>query len=195
MHSRTRVPLCVVSGLNGPDKRSFILALLAKRPADACWALLDNDGGDIAQATADLQLAVSVISGCACCTGQVALQTGIARLIRQARPQRLILAASGAAEPAALEHALRQEPLARGLHIDHRLCVAPAPPWSGLPAQARGLLQRQIGAADHVVCAGAAALPTEAGAARKPLQFGAAIRLVLASPAPASSASSSRIAS
>lgn len=102
MNSSLRVPLCLITGLTGADKRAFIHALLAVRPTEQRWALLDNDGGDIARDAAGAQLAVSVINGCACCTGQVALQTGIVQLIRQSRPQRLIVVASGAAEPAAL---------------------------------------------------------------------------------------------
>ncbi len=195
MNPRARVPVCVVSGLTSPDKRSFIHALLAGRPADIRWALLDNDGGDFALDAATPQLAVSVIHGCACCSGQLALQTGIVQLIRQARPQRLIVAASGAAEPAELERALQQEHLARSISIDHRLCVLATDMLQGLPPGAQDLQLRQIAAAAHVVCRDAAAAAAALGdrPASNLIQFRDAVRLVLASPMPVSSASSLRI--
>jgi G3E family GTPase len=194
-HAPSRVPVCLVTGLTGADKRAFIGALLAARPAEQHWALLDNDNSDIAGNAASAKLVVSVINGCACCTGQVALQTGIVQLIRQSRPQRLIIAAAGVAEPAALAHALQQEHLARGINVDHRFCVLPSRPLDQLPQAARDLLQQQMAAADHVVCKNPVAAQARAGAAPETLQFSEAVCLVLASPTPASSASSRRIAS
>lgn len=190
----SRVPVCLVTGLTGADKRAFIEALLAARPAEQQWALLDNDNSD-ADHAASAKVAVSVINGCACCTGQVALQTGIVQLIRQSRPQRLIIAAAGVAEPAALAHALQQEHLARGINVDHRFCVLPSRPLDQLPPAARDLLQQQMAAADHVVCKNPVVTQAGAGAAPETLQFSEAVRLVLASPTPASSASSRRISS
>ena len=180
-----RVPVCLVTGASGPARHDFIRALAAARPADERWAVLDNDAGDSARDLAGAQLVVAASSGCACCTGQIALQTGIVRLIRQSRPQRLIIAADGAAEPAALERALRQAPLARGIVVTHRLCVAASQLPDALPQSAQELLQRQTAAADHVVCgdaAAAAALSTACGV-QHAISVAEAIRLVLASPA------------
>lgn len=189
-----RIPACLVTGITAADKRSFVRALLAARPADERWAVLDNDGGDIAGDLAAAQLTVAAVNGCACCTGQVALQAGIAQLARQSRPQRLIIAAAGVAEPAALEHALQQKDLARGITVSHRLCVVAAQLLDTLPPPALELLQRQIVAADHVIAANAvAATALHARGITGVIQVGDAIRLVLAGPA--SSASSRRMAS
>jgi G3E family GTPase len=191
-----RIPVCLVTGVASADKQAFIRALLAARPADERWAVLDNDGGDIARDAAAMQLAVAAVNGCACCTAQVALQAGIAQLARQSRPQRLIIAVAGVAEPAALEHTLQQEDLARGITIDHRLCVVAPQLLTALPSPARDLLQRQIVAADHVVAASEAAAATlHANGITGVIQIEEGIRLVLANPTPASSDSSQRIAS
>jgi G3E family GTPase len=191
-----RILVCLITGAASADKQVFLRALLAARPADERWAVLDNDGGDLTRNAVPMLLTVAAVNGCACCTGQVALQTGIAQLARQARPQRLIIAAAGAAEPAALEHALQQKDLARGITVHHRLCVVAAPLPANLPPPALELLQRQIAAADHVVTINAvAAAALRAGGIAGVIQMEDAIRLVLADPAPASSASSRRIAS
>ncbi len=189
-----RVPVCLVTGTTGTDKRAFIHALAAAQPAAERWAVLDNDDGNMTREAPVAQLTVAAISGCACCTGTVALQVGIVQLIRKARPQRLIIVAAGAAEPAALEHALRQEALARGITVTHRLCVVEVQLLAVLPPSAQDLLQRQISAADHVVALDAAATATLCGAGiAGVIQMEDAIRFVLA--APASSVSSRRIAS
>lgn len=174
-----RIPVCLITGATAADKLIFIRALVAARPAGERWAVLDNDGGDIVRDAALAQLATAAINGCACCTGQVALQAGIAQLARQSRPQRLIIAAAGAAEPEALERALQQEDLARGITVSHRLCVAAPQLLAALPPLVRDLLQRQMAAADHIVAANAAAAAAlrAAGSARV-LQIKDAIRLV-----------------
>lgn len=191
-----RIPACLVTGSTGADKRAFIRALIAARPAAERWSVLDNDGGNMARDAAAAQLTVAAINGCACCTGTVELRIGIAQLVRQSRPQRLIIAAAGAAEPEALERALAQEDLARGISVSPRLCVVAPSSLAALPPPARDLLQRQMAAADHVVAVNAAAAASlRAGGIAGVIQAEDAIRLVLTGPAPASSASSRRIAS
>lgn len=145
------VPTCLVTGLPGADKRNFVAALARARPAAAHWALLDNDGGGSARDLAGSGLATAIVSGCACCSGQILLQTGIVQLLRRSRPHLLVIAVDGAAEPAALERVLKQPDLARTIKVAHRLCVV-SPQWlKVLPQHALGLLQRQMAAADRVV--------------------------------------------
>lgn len=147
------VSTCLVTGLPGADKLAFITALAAARPQGASWALLDNDGGGSAHALAQQDIPAETVIGCACCTGQVTLQVGLVRLLRRARPQLLIIAADGAAEPEALEQTLHQPELARAIIVVQRICVAP-PQWlAALPATAHERLLRQIAAADAVVAA------------------------------------------
>jgi len=151
------IPAVLVTGASSAAKASFVRALLAARPVNERWALLDNDGDNLARDRADPQLPVATTGGCACCTGQVALRTGLVQLIRQSRPQRLIIAASGAADPVALERVLRDEHLARALQVTHRLCVATPEQLSGCPPPARERWQQQLRAADFVVATNDAA--------------------------------------
>jgi len=176
-----RIPVCLVTGPTSADKQTFLHALLAARPANERWAVLDNDGGGLAGNAPPMQLTVSELNGCACCTGQVALQAGIAQLARKARPQRLIIAVAGVAEPAALVHALHQEDLARGIRVSHRLCVVAPELLAALPPTACDLLQRQMTTADHVVAVNAgAAASLRATGITGVIQMEDAIRLVKA---------------
>jgi G3E family GTPase len=188
-------PACLITGLTGTDKRSFLAALALARSADAAWALLDNDGGGSARDLAGRGIATAVINGCACCNGQVLLQTGLVQLLRRNRPQLLIVAVDGAAEPAALGRVLEQPGIAQGLRSVLQLCVAP-PQWlDRLPPAARARLLGQIEAADGVIARDpAAAAKLRAAGAKQVLQADDAIRRILAL-ASDSSASVSRIAS
>lgn len=144
--------------LTGAGKNLFIAALAAARPAGERWALLDNDAGHSAQAQSGAEFHVATVNGCMCCTGAVTLQTGIVQLLRKSRPHRLIIAASGAAEPAALEKSLRQEHLTQAIAITHRLYVTAAERLQIPAAAERGLWLRQLQAAHLVVAADAAAV-------------------------------------
>ena len=131
-------------------------ALLAARPAGEHWAVLDNDNSHLTTLPAHTQLSIASINGCMCCTGQLALQTGIVQLLRRSHPQRLIIVVSAAAEPAPLERALRQGHLARAILISrHWFVAAPEDLTPDLPS-ARLLRQQQLEAADLVVATDAA---------------------------------------
>ncbi|MDP1536278.1 MAG: GTP-binding protein [Burkholderiales bacterium] len=146
------IPAILITGLSSAAKIRCSVALAAARPGGECWAILDNDTGELTQ-LAGAQLRVATVTGCMCCSGQVALQTGLVQLIRRSRPQRLIIVAAGAAEPAALQRALQQEHLVRAVQISHCLCVVAVEQMTTLPPAAHDLWLQQLLAADFVVAA------------------------------------------
>ncbi len=149
-------PAILVTGAGGAAKQTFIRALLAARPDSEHWAILDNDNSHLTTLQANAQLSVASIMGCMCCTGQLALQTGIVQLLRRSHPQRLIIVVSAAAEPAPLEHALQQEHLAQAITISHQWFVAVAEDLTPDLPSARLLRLQQLQAADLVVAPDAA---------------------------------------
>lgn len=155
-HPVQATPAILVTGAAGAAKQSFIRALLAARPDGEYWAILDNDNSQLASLQEHAQLSIASINGCMCCTGQLALQTGIVQLLRRAHPQRLIIVASAAAEPAPLERALRQGHLARAILISqHYFIATPEDLTPDLPS-ARLLRLQQLQAAGMVVASDAA---------------------------------------
>lgn len=155
-------PAILITGAAGAAKQAFLRALLDTRPAGEHWAVLDNDNSPPATLQEHAQLSVAGINGCMCCSGQLALQTGIVQLLRRAHPQRLIIVVSEAAEPAPLARALQQGHLASAITISNHWFVAmPQDLTPELPS-ARLLRQQQLQAADMVVAGDAA----QAGALR-----------------------------
>lgn len=151
------IPTLLLTGADRAAKTVFLRALLAIRPPRERWALLDNDGNPPEHNGTSDDFSFATVSGCACCTGQVSLQTGIVRLLQESKPQRLVIAVAAAAEPAALTQTLQQEHLAASLHIARHLCIVSAALQSAAEA-AQGLWLRQMQAADDVVAMDEAAV-------------------------------------
>lgn len=144
------IPTLLLTGADRAAKAGLLKSLLALRPPRERWALLDNDGNPPELNGSNDDFSFAAVSGCACCTGQVSLQTGIVRLLRESKPQRLVIAVAAAAEPAALTQTLQQEHLAASLHIARHLCIVSAALQSAAEA-AQDLWLRQMQAADDVV--------------------------------------------
>lgn len=118
----TQIPTHVICGPLGAGKTSLIRSLLSQKPANERWAVLINEFGqiglDAALLTTD-QAGVSlaeVAGGCLCCVNGVPFQVGLSRLLRKAKPDRLLIEPSGLGHPAEL------------------LAQLGAPPWQGVLA-------------------------------------------------------------
>ncbi|MEK6592406.1 MAG: GTP-binding protein [Pseudomonadota bacterium] len=124
----TRVPANLISGFLGAGKTTVILNLLAQRPPAERWAVLINDFGkiilnDAVRDSGGGIVAREVSGGCICCTAQVELRTALVRLLREARPQRLLIELSSAGRPSAILNVLREKSIAEALDLRASLCV------------------------------------------------------------------------
>ncbi|HEX8594160.1 MAG TPA: CobW family GTP-binding protein [Pseudomonas sp.] len=110
------IPTHVVSGPLGAGKTSLIKHLLNQKPAHERWAILINEFGQIGLDAALLATAADgialgeVAGGCLCCVNGAPFQIGLGRLLRKARPDRLLIEPSGLGHPAQLLKQLRQSP-------------------------------------------------------------------------------------
>lgn len=112
----TNIPTHLIAGPLGAGKTSLIRHLLGQRPADERWAVLINEFGQIGLdaallSTDDSGIALGeVAGGCLCCVNGAPFQVGLARLLRKARPHRLLIEPSGLGHPAELLRQLREPP-------------------------------------------------------------------------------------
>jgi G3E family GTPase len=122
-----RTAVTLVTGATGAGKTTLISRLLAARRAHERWAVLVNDRGEAtlegAAGVREGAVTVREVAGCMCCTGQVQLRTALVLLLRETRPQRLIIEASAAAEPAALAKLLHEPGLASAIALEGAVCV------------------------------------------------------------------------
>ncbi|VXB42200.1 Cobalamin biosynthesis protein CobW [Pseudomonas sp. 8BK] len=126
------IPTHVIAGPLGAGKTSLIRNLLAQRPADERWAVLINEFGlvglDAALLTSDDDgIAMGeVAGGCLCCVNGVPFQVGLSRLLRKAKPHRLLIEPSGLGHPLQLLEQLGAAPWAGVLAVQEPLLVLDA---------------------------------------------------------------------
>ena len=126
------IPTHLIAGPLGAGKTSLIRHLLAQRPAHERWAVLINEFGliglDAALLTTDDDgIALGeVAGGCLCCVNGVPFQVGLTRLLRQAKPHRLLIEPSGLGHPLQLLQQLRAAPWAGVLAVQAPLLVLDA---------------------------------------------------------------------
>ncbi|WP_375740762.1 CobW family GTP-binding protein [Pseudomonas boanensis] len=138
----THIPTHLIAGPLGAGKTSLIRQLLAQRPAHERWAVLINEFGQIGLDAALLSSdddgisLAEVAGGCVCCVNGAPFQVGLARLLRKARPDRLLIEPSGLGHPLEIQRQLRE------------------PPWEGVLA-----LQPSVMVLDAAALATGQALP------------------------------------
>jgi G3E family GTPase len=126
------IPTHVIAGPLGAGKTSLIRNLLAQRPADERWAVLINEFGLIGLDAALLSsdddgIAMGeVAGGCLCCVNGVPFQVGLSRLLRKAKPHRLLIEPSGLGHPLQLLEQLREPPWVGVLAVQEPLLVLDA---------------------------------------------------------------------
>jgi len=102
------VPTNIITGFLGVGKTSAILHLLKNKPANERWAVLVNEFGEIGvdgslfQGQYGEQSGVfiqEVPGGCMCCASGVPMQIALNQLLRQAKPDRLLIEPTGLGHP------------------------------------------------------------------------------------------------
>ncbi|WP_313054377.1 CobW family GTP-binding protein [Pseudomonas lopnurensis] len=126
------IPTHLIGGPLGAGKTSLIRQLLAQKPAAERWAVLVNEFGQIGLDAALLSRGAEGVSlaevagGCLCCVNGVPFQVGLTRLLRQARPDRLLIEPSGLGHPAELLRQLGQAPWQQVLALQPSVLVLDA---------------------------------------------------------------------
>ncbi|MGE8498571.1 MAG: CobW family GTP-binding protein [Pseudomonas sp.] len=145
------IPTHLIAGPLGAGKTSLIRQLLAQRPAHERWAVLINEFGlvglDAALLSTDDQgiAFAEVAGGCLCCVNGVPFQVGLGRLLRKARPDRLLIEPSGLGHPLQLLMQLGEAPWQEVLAVQPPLLVLDAAALSGgsaVPESQRQTLER-----------------------------------------------------
>lgn len=126
------IPTHLIAGPLGAGKTSLIRQLLAQKPDGERWAVLINEFGQIGLDAALLSTDTDGISlgevagGCLCCVNGAPFQVGLARLLRKARPDRLLIEPSGLGHPAELLRQLGEAPWAGVLAVQPAVLVLDA---------------------------------------------------------------------
>jgi len=115
----------LIIGRLGSGKTSCILHLLQNKPENENWAVIVNEFGQIGIDAALLEpestnnLSIKEIAGgCICCAAKTQLHVTLTTLIRQHRPDRILIEATGLGHPAGIVDLLRDEYLHKVININ-----------------------------------------------------------------------------
>lgn len=121
------IPTTLISGFLGVGKTSAILSLLQQKPDGQKWAVLVNEFGRVGLDGAIYRAhgveVKEVPGGCMCCAAGAPLRVAVNQLLKQARPQRLIIETSGMGHPKRILDTLRGEHFHRVLSLRATICL------------------------------------------------------------------------
>jgi G3E family GTPase len=99
----TNIPTNLVMGFLGVGKTTAILDLLKQKPKNENWAVLVNEFGKIgidgAIYTAAGVTVKEVAGGCLCCAVGIPFQVSVNQLLKEVRPDRLLIEPTGLGHP------------------------------------------------------------------------------------------------
>ena len=149
------IPVNLITGFLGVGKTTAVRHLLATHTPDEKWAVLVNEFGEIGVDGALLaeQGAVvqEVAGGCLCCVAAPAFTTGLNRVIRQHRPDRILIEPSGLGHPAQVLDTLSGPLYAGTLEVRATVCLMDARHLSSPRHREHQNFQDQIHLADVLV--------------------------------------------
>lgn len=150
-----RIPAYLITGATGAGKTTLVTRLLEQRPQAERWAVLVNDFGRSLLAAADRvideNVTVRQVAGCMCCTGQVSMRTALVSLLRTARPHRLLIEVSAAAEPASVMRVLAEPALSKAVELRSTLCAVHSAQLADQRYRTNDVYREQIAEADVIV--------------------------------------------
>ncbi len=148
----------LITGFLGAGKTSTILNLLKQRPAGERWAVLVNEFGEqgidgaIIDADGNADIAIrEVAGGCLCCAAGASFRVAITRLLREQRPDRLLIEPTGLGHASGIIDTLREPELAAHIRLDTTLCVVDAREFSPARLQQTALYASQLQLADVLI--------------------------------------------
>lgn len=122
------VPTNIITGFLGAGKTTAINHLLAHKPPQEHWAVLVNEFGQIGvdQSLIDSSDGVhiqEIPGGCLCCARGPQLRVALTRLLRSARPDRLIIEPTGLGHPLGIVDLLAGPDFAGVIELRSMICL------------------------------------------------------------------------
>ncbi|MBV4365475.1 CobW family GTP-binding protein [Erwinia phyllosphaerae] len=149
----TRVNL--ITGFLGSGKTTTLLHLLAQKPEGEKWAVLVNEFGEVGIDGALLAESGAVLKeipgGCMCCVNGLPMQVGLNMLLKQARPDRLLIEPTGLGHPKQILDLLGAEVYQPWLSLDATLCLLDPRQLNDARVVENENFRDQLAAADIIV--------------------------------------------
>jgi G3E family GTPase len=143
------------TGFLGVGKTTALRHLIAHRPPEEKWALIVNEFGEVGidgAVLSDGEVPLAEIAGgCLCCVAGPQMTATVATLLRRAKPDRLLIEASGLAHAAGVIDELRRPPLSEALTVGAVLTLVDPRQFVDGNYQRQPMYRDQITLADVLV--------------------------------------------
>lgn len=150
---KTKVHL--FTGFLGVGKTTALKSLITQKPVSERWAIIVNEFGEIGIDGAVLSGAkvpvLEIAGGCLCCVAGVQMTVTVAKILRQERPDRLLIETSGLAHAASVIDELMAKPLGDALEMGVVFTIVDPRQFVAMNDARQPLYQDQIGIADVLV--------------------------------------------
>ncbi|MYM62960.1 GTP-binding protein [Pseudomaricurvus sp. HS19] len=149
------IPTNIITGFLGAGKTTVIRHLLQSKPVDEKWAVLVNEFGEVGIDGALLQadgIAVKEVpGGCMCCAVGIPSRVALNQLVRQHRPDRILIEPTGLAHPQQILTQFTSDEYASLLRMQTMVCLID--PWSVTQEQINSLpnFRSQVELADALI--------------------------------------------
>ncbi|QII36958.1 GTP-binding protein [Rouxiella badensis] len=145
----------LITGFLGSGKTTTIRHLLAQKPENEKWAVLVNEFGEIGIDGALLADSGAVLKeipgGCMCCVNGLPMQIGLNMLLKQAKPDRLLIELTGLGHPKQILSLLTSDVYSGWLTLNASLCLLDARQLSDPRVVANENFRDQLAAADIII--------------------------------------------
>lgn len=153
------VPTNIITGFLGAGKTTVIMNLLKQKPAHERWAVLVNEFGEIGvdgsllqgQSDAQQVFIQEVPGGCMCCAAGVPMQVALNKLLKEAKPDRLLIEPTGLGHPKEILQVLSSAQYQNVLSIQKTITLVDARVLADARYTSHEIFNQQIAIADIVV--------------------------------------------
>lgn len=151
-----KIPVNIITGFLGVGKTTAIKHILANKPANERWAIIINEFGAVSidHTAIDEQdglVIKEVAGGCICCTANVPMQVTLTSILRNQKPDRILIEPTGMGHPASILDLLQSKYLKDILEIRATICLVDPRRWADVNVRSHETFQDQINLADVLV--------------------------------------------
>ncbi|EFJ5972484.1 zinc-binding GTPase YeiR [Escherichia coli] len=145
----------LITGFLGSGKTTSILHLLAHKDPNEKWAVLVNEFGEVGIDGALLAdsgaLLKEIPGGCMCCVNGLPMQVGLNTLLRQGKPDRLLIEPTGLGHPKQILDLLTAPVYEPWIDLRATLCILDPRLLLDEKSASNGNFRDQLAAADIIV--------------------------------------------
>lgn len=124
------IPLHLFTGFLGSGKTTTIINLVQEKPENERWGILVNEFGDVAidqsflgEPSSQTVFVKEIPGGCMCCDAWLLLQVALIRLIREFRPDRILVEMTGLGHPEAVVKQLTGDTMYDAIEVVNTVCL------------------------------------------------------------------------